>query len=123
MSQTPDPRPRVLIVDDEELLGRSMARILARKGFDTVAETSPSAALERALKENFLAVVTDFAMPEFSGVELAGRLRTAGWKGLILLCTGNEAGVKQIAHVDGLIHKPVDFDALVDRLRQAVSGS
>ena len=123
MTTTPNPRPRVLIVDDEELLARSMARILGRKGFDAVVEVSPVIALERVLKEQFLAVVTDYAMPEFSGVELAGRLRGAGWKGLILLCTGNEAGIKQLAHVDGLVHKPVDFEALVERLHQAVTGT
>ncbi|MEM1413804.1 MAG: response regulator [Myxococcota bacterium] len=67
-------RPRVLLVDDETLVLRSIQRLF-RKEADIVGFESGEAALAAlAAGERFDAVMTDLMMPEMSGAELLERL-------------------------------------------------
>ena len=71
---------RVLYIDDDEVMVVMVERLLERAGFNVTAEVSAVAAMERlrADPDAFDAVVTDFNMPEMSGVEVArfiGHLR------------------------------------------------
>lgn len=69
----PSNRPRaaklrVLVVDDEEAIGRSLARRL--RGCEVVATTDGRAALERLVGgEAFDLVLCDVMMPDFGGVD------------------------------------------------------
>jgi CheY-like chemotaxis protein len=63
-------RARILVVDDEEVLGRTLKRALSHDN-DVTALTSPSEALERILSgERFDVIVCDLLMHEMSGMEL-----------------------------------------------------
>jgi two-component system NtrC family sensor kinase len=63
-------RPRVLIIDDEELLLRSMKRALQRE-VDVVTTTSASDAISRLEgAEAFDVIVSDLMMPGTSGLDL-----------------------------------------------------
>jgi len=68
-------RPRVLIVDDEPMIGRAIARALARDHEVTVA-TSGEQALALLLAGSFDVVVSDLMMPQMTGMELHAELRT-----------------------------------------------
>jgi signal transduction histidine kinase/CHASE3 domain sensor protein/ActR/RegA family two-component response regulator len=63
----------VLYVDDEEALVTLITRRLTRMGYKVTGLTDPEAALCQfsAAPESFDAVVTDLAMPRFSGLELS----------------------------------------------------
>jgi PAS domain S-box-containing protein len=67
----------VLLVDDEEALVRLGEEMIAGLGYEPVGFTSSSAALEafRADPQRFDAVLSDEAMPEMTGSELAGAIR------------------------------------------------
>ena len=70
----PGRRGRVLLVDDDALVGRAVARMLA-PGHEVVTRTSARAALEvLAADRAFDAVLCDLMMPEMSGMELHERL-------------------------------------------------
>jgi nitrogen-specific signal transduction histidine kinase/CheY-like chemotaxis protein len=73
---TPAPtRPRVLVVDDEPLLGLSIQRLLS-PAQEVVVETSPEAALRRVVGgERFDVAMLDMVMPGMNGLELHARLR------------------------------------------------
>jgi len=68
----------VLLVDDEEPLVRVGEEVLARLGYEPVGFTSSAAALAdfRASPARFHAVLSDQAMPDMNGVELAQELRS-----------------------------------------------
>ena len=67
-------RLRVLIIDDEELLMRSFARILARD-HDITALCSAADALQRiAMGESWDVILCDLQMPVVDGVEFFERL-------------------------------------------------
>src|SRR5262249_9736355 len=67
----------ILLVDDEEALVRLGEEMIARLGYEPVAFTSSAAALEkfRSSPEWFDAVLSDEAMPDLSGSELAREIR------------------------------------------------
>ena len=73
----PAPRPpqgaRVLVVDDEPLVGRAVARILSPPHQVTVALTGQEA-LDRLASEPFEVVLCDLMMPGLTGMDVHQRL-------------------------------------------------
>ena len=64
-------RPRVLVVDDEELLLRSLTRMLTRAGYDVVARsTFASAAAALRDPPPVAVVLTDLRLGSESGLDL-----------------------------------------------------
>ena len=107
-------RGRVLLVDDEPSVLAVLRDTLLTWGLTVEACASVEAA-ERvfaAAPESFDLLVTDHAMPQMTGIELAERLRarlpTLRW----LLCTGfaDEASVARARALGALavLHKPVE---------------
>jgi PAS domain S-box-containing protein len=82
---------RLLLVDDEPLVLKSLRRSLKRYGYQVQAFDSPNDALEalRDAPEAVDALVTDLAMPERSGVDLVRAARELRPELPALLCTGN----------------------------------
>jgi PAS domain S-box-containing protein len=80
---------RVLVVDDDVLVSTGTVAMLEDLGHTVVEAHSGAQALERlAAGEQVDLVITDHAMPEMTGIELARRIRAA-YPGLkIILATG-----------------------------------
>lgn len=73
----PARRGRVLVIDDEDAVARSIARML-RAAHDVVVETDPRDALARIdAGEPFDLVLCDLMMPAMSGIELFEALAAA----------------------------------------------
>ena len=66
---------RVLVVDDEGALLRTITANLELDGFEVVAAEGAARALEIAARETFDLVLTDIRMPGMDGVELFRRIR------------------------------------------------
>jgi len=71
----PDQRPRVLVVDDNLEMARTLADGLADRGYDATALASGRDAIDRLGAERFDAVVTDLRMPRVDGLELLAASR------------------------------------------------
>jgi len=84
------PRPRVLLVDDNQLVLQSLERVLRRLGYEVTSTTSPVAALERLVggDRDFAALVLDVEMVEMRGPDLVARLELAGVVLPIVFLTG-----------------------------------
>lgn len=126
---------RILILDDEESILRSLSRLLravpCRSGdftFPIEPElfSDPIAALERVRHRSFDLVLTDFRMPEMNGVEFlrqtkiiqpdCARLILSGYSDLNALTQAvNEVGI------DRFIAKPWNDYELVTSLAQCLS--
>jgi len=61
---------RILIVDDNPDMARTLTDILKVKGYDAESAYSASEALEKVDRNSFDCVLSDIKMPEVSGVEL-----------------------------------------------------
>ncbi len=72
---TADAKPRLLIVEDEESLAKSMARMLKSRGFDADTAFSGAEARQRMAAVEYEVVLLDVRLPDESGYGLLGELR------------------------------------------------
>jgi two-component system OmpR family response regulator/two-component system response regulator QseB len=115
---------RVLLVEDDGLLGEGLRAGLGQAGFavDWVRD-GPDAlhALETAV---FAAVVLDLGLPGLSGLAVLRRLRARGSKVPVLILTARDAVEDRVAGLDtgadDYVVKPVDLAELAARLRALV---
>lgn len=81
-------RPRLLLVEDDPGVRRSLQLLLHGRGFDVRAYASGATLIgDLDAQLGAVALVADFKMPEIDGVVLLGALRAAGWTGAALLIT------------------------------------
>ena len=122
-------KPRVLIVDDDQVIATTLAMILNRSGFEAVEAFSGPQALELAAASGFDILVTDVMMEPMNGVELAKAFCELHPEAQILLISGTtEAAATVLAdfHCDRafpLLKKPIYPGELIDRLRVAASSA
>jgi DNA-binding NtrC family response regulator len=123
------PRGRgetVMIVDDEPTLVALAEEMLAGLGYEPVGFESSRVALQafRANLERFDAVLTDEAMPELVGTELAREIRLLRPDVPIILMSGHGgAPLAQRAAVIGVkevLHKPLQRVDLAESLARAL---
>ena len=69
-------RKRILVIDDEELLVKTFARLLERIRYEVSVASRPDDAITMAQKENFDLVLCDMRMPGKNGVETIREMRT-----------------------------------------------
>jgi len=121
------PRARVLVIDDEPLVGRAVARILAAHEVETV--TAAREALERLRGAGpFDAVVCDLMMPEMTGMDLHDVLlaERPEYAGRLVFLTGGaftERAREFITRTSApVLDKPVDAEALRARIAEIAAA-
>jgi DNA-binding response OmpR family regulator len=67
---------RILIVDDEKDVGRTLKMILENYGFDIDSFTDPAVALEQFKPSLYDLTILDIRMPEINGFELYDQLKS-----------------------------------------------
>ena len=129
-SEAAAPQPprqlRVLVVEDEPIVRMSVVAQLENQGHFVDSATNGRQGLDKFMSGRFDLVVTDRAMPEMGGDELAASIERLAPDTPVIMLTGfgdlMEAKGEQPAGVDAVLGKPVTFDALSDAIRQ-VSGT
>jgi len=117
---TAEPRPRVLVVDDEQQILRALRVILRDAGFEALPADTAEEALDIAATRPPDAAIVDLVLPDFDGVELCRRLREWSDMPLIVLsAVGDEdAKVRALAAgADDYVTKPFGPRELVARLQ------
>jgi PAS domain S-box-containing protein len=117
-------RARVLVVDDEELIGHVLQRALGTE-HDVVVETSGRKAIARiALGERFDVVLCDLMMPEVTGMDVHREVsRLQPWLAAdVVFMSGGAFTPEARAFLDGVPNARIDkpFDLL--DLRNAVNA-
>ena len=59
---------RVLVVDDDELILKALARILESAGFEPRCYLSPGEALEGVERDAPAVIISDYMMPSMDGI-------------------------------------------------------
>ncbi|MEE9148457.1 MAG: ATP-binding protein [Candidatus Tectomicrobia bacterium] len=117
----------ILFVDDEETLARLGQGMLQRLGYDVVARTSSTKALEafRAMPERFDLVITDQTMPHMTGEMLVKELQRIRPDIPIILCTGfshvMHAEKAQALGIEAFLMKPVIARDLAVTIQQVLA--
>jgi CheY-like chemotaxis protein len=103
---------KVLVVDDDPVVGKSFHRVLSQdKGYIVITAHNAAEALERMREQQVDLVVTDIKMPGMDGVELAERVRARQpWTPVVIVTgygsTANEQRALA-AGVSAFVHKPL----------------
>jgi CheY-like chemotaxis protein len=124
----PLARSRLLVVDDEPLIGRTVARALSEHEVDYVPDARE--ALSRLFCEGarYDAVICDLMMPEMSGMDLAQRLVDASHElsNRIVFLTGGAFTDRARAFVAltraPVLHKPFERQLLKESIATVIRG-
>jgi EAL domain-containing protein (putative c-di-GMP-specific phosphodiesterase class I) len=115
-------RPRVLLVDDEPIVLRALARILS--GFDVSTTLDALEAVDLFVDGDFDVVVSDVSMPRLDGLALLARLRSHDPNVPVILLSGAiTASQAELATAGGayrLLEKPFAPGELITLLERAV---
>jgi DNA-binding response OmpR family regulator len=125
-SQTEQQGPgdeRIVVVDDDRANVELLKRILARAGYDRVAEAGDAAgAVTRVLEEPTALLVLDLHLGDGDGYDVINALRERGETLPILVVTGDlSAGTADRAReagADGVLLKPFELEAAVAAVRE-----
>ena len=123
MSLEPQPRLRVLVVDDEAKLTELLKLELEVEGYDVdISNDGASGLMIRSRSEPAPdLIVLDWNLPDFNGLDICQRIRAGGSTTPILMLTGNDEITDRVkaldAGVDDYLLKPFSIDELMARLR------
>jgi DNA-binding response OmpR family regulator len=115
---------RVLLAEDDLLLGDGLRAGLRQRGFQ-VDWVRDGAAAERELRaEPYAAAVLDLGLPLRDGMDVLAAVRAAGVTLPVLVLTARDAVADRVRGLDrgadDYVVKPVDLDELAARLRALV---
>ena len=126
--EMPKGREKILFVDDEKAMVNAIQPIIERLGYKVTARTSSIEALEvfRANPGRFDLVITDFTMPNMSGMELAKALLKLQSDIPIILCTGYSEHINEdkakASGVSAFLMKPVVLDEIAHIIRKVLDN-
>ena len=118
---------RVLLVEDDALLGDGVKAGLKQAGF-AVDWTQDGQAAKLALEtEEYAVIVLDLGLPKLSGTELLKWLRGSRLKVPVLVLTARDTVADRVAGLnagaDDYLIKPFDLDELIARLNALLRRS
>ncbi|MGP1677793.1 MAG: response regulator [Burkholderiales bacterium] len=118
---------KVLVVDDDPVVGKSFDRVLSGKGYAVITAGSAAEALNKLETENYDVVFTDIKMPGMSGLEMAEQVKQRRpWLPVVIVTgygsPGNEARA-EAAGVSGFLRKPLSPEMIENSAEKALSES
>jgi DNA-binding response OmpR family regulator len=115
---------RILLVEDDPLLGAGLRTGLDQQGFLVDWVRDGEAALREARTDAYAAVVLDLGLPRRDGLSVLATLRREGRKAPVLVLTARDALDDRVqgldAGADDYVVKPVAMAELAARLRALV---
>lgn len=121
----------VLIIDDEELILRSVTKLLHREGYKTVICSGGEEAVAKIKDENIDLIICDVRMPGLSGVETIKKIRdvlkSRGVKPIPeIVITGfvEDEINKEVENLNvaGYLYKPFDIHDFLSVVRSSMGA-
>ena len=115
---------KVLVIDDDPVVGKSFDRVLSGKGYAVIAARDGEEALTKLNAEDYDVVYTDIRMPGMNGLEVAERVKAKRPWLPVVIVTGygtaeNEAKASAVG-VSAFLHKPLSPEMIEGSARQAL---
>jgi DNA-binding response OmpR family regulator len=115
------PGMRLLLVEDDPMIGESLREALRRQGFAADWVRDGQAADAALSSERFDAVLLDLGLPRRGGLDVLKSLRARGDATPVLVMTARDALTDKVAGLDAgaddYLVKPFELDELLARLR------
>ena len=118
---------KVLVVDDDPVVGKSFDRVLSQKGYVVVTAGNGQEALSKLEGGEFDMVFTDIRMPGMDGLELAEKVKARhAWTPVVIVTgygtTANEERAREIG-VSAFMHKPLSPEMIESGAMSALRQS
>lgn len=115
---------KVLVVDDEPVVGQSFNRVLTEKGYEVNTASSGEEALSKMGSNGYDLVFADIRMPGMDGLEMAKRIKEMNPWLPVVVVTGygteaNEARAEEIG-VSGFVRKPLSPEMIESITKQTL---
>jgi two-component system response regulator HydG len=113
---------RILIVDDDETIGRSISTALEKRGY--LAETAENGrtAIRKSEKRVYNLALIDVRLPDIDGVQLLTSLKETTPKMVKIIITGYPSMQNAVEAVnngaDGYIVKPIKMEELLAMMEE-----
>lgn len=115
---------KILLIEDDELLGEGLVESLRHFGHAVNWLTAAANVLSTLKIEEYALVILDLGLPDMDGIDLLSRIRKAGHKIPVLILTARDqiedklSGLEKGA--DDYMVKPFDIRELEARIRAVV---
>jgi two-component system response regulator AtoC len=107
---------RILLVDDEELVRVTLKEFLTILGLEVVEASSGSEGIEKAQQVEFQILITDYKMPDMTGIEMIGEILKFKRDFKIVILSGFVAEITnkmlEGIEVSAILQKPADLGVL-----------
>ncbi|MBD3245407.1 MAG: response regulator [Candidatus Omnitrophica bacterium] len=118
---------RILLVDDDVLVLKSLSRALKAKGYEVVSAQSGEDALTICSREKIDLIICDIRMPEMSGRETLHKIRHECYVSVPAIMITGYAGNEDLRKSDDLgiiafLYKPFDIQDLLQRVDSYSQG-
>lgn len=112
---------RILLVEDDELLGDGVRHGLVQYGYTVDWVRDGATALQAIVSENFDLVILDIGLPKKSGLEVLKAVRSKNLNLPVIILTARETVEDRVrgldAGADDYMVKPFDLEELCARIR------
>jgi diguanylate cyclase (GGDEF)-like protein len=118
------PEALVLVVDDDVAVRQGLVDVCATVGIRAVGVSCAAEAHQVQSSARPAVVVSDFRLPDASGMELAGALKLADPDVSVILLTGYasiESAVEAVGLLDAYLIKPVPPQTFIHAVRHALA--
>jgi CheY-like chemotaxis protein len=117
---------KVLVVDDDPVVGKSFNRVLTSKGYAVITAHNAAEALEQMRTSDVDLLITDIRMPGMSGLELAEAVKAHKPWTPVMIVTGygteaDEARARA-AGVTSFQHKPMSPEMIEGCTAEAIAA-
>ena len=119
------PKPKVLIVDDEEAIRSSLRMIFEYEGYECLLAANGQAAIKMVERESPDLVFLDIKMPQVDGMEVLKTLKSEDGSPPVVILSGHGTVATAVEATKlgayDFIEKPPDRDRLLLVARNALS--
>jgi CheY-like chemotaxis protein len=117
-------KKRVLVVDDEPIIGKVLRIKLGFSGYDVLTTTSGLEAIELVRTQVPDIMLLDILMPDITGIDVLERVRTFSQVPIIVFTGLPEMGQPALQHgANDCITKPFDPNTLVEKIESVLTAS
>jgi DNA-binding response OmpR family regulator len=115
-----NPRPRILVVEDDPDIRRLNAEVLASSGYAVDAAEDGAVAWEALQANHYDLVVTDYRMPRVTGGELIQKIYAAQIPVPVIVVSGETHDLESFCQPAGVLLKPYGFHELLEIVKEVL---
>ncbi len=116
---------KILILDDEELIIRSIARLLEKNGFEVMVAKNGQDAITMVEEENFDLIIADIRMPGINGLEVVKAIQKNKKIPTIFITGYADPDIEREAKKTNPIaylYKPFDISEIMEKINKALGS-